>query len=75
MTIAENETQAVLLAGERLIAALAAEERLARSYKTHESSQTIFEQWVSIRQNVEALTGEYFTTNDEYLQGARRSAW
>jgi hypothetical protein len=67
MNIAENETQAVLLAGERLLAALAAEERLARLHNTHKSDRTIFDQWVSMRQNVETLTGEYFTTKDEYL--------
>jgi hypothetical protein len=71
---AQVDPHDVLTAGKRLLAALAAEQRLSRLHTTHAYDPIVFEQWLTMRRNVENLTDEYFTANDDYLeqQGPRR---
>ena len=72
--IAQVDTHDLLTAGKRLLAALAAEQRLSKLHTTHASDPIVFEQWITMRRNVEDLTDQYFTANDDYLeqQGPRR---
>lgn len=65
MRASENDTGQILMTGERLIAALAAEERLARLHTTDRSDPSIFERWMSMRGRVVKLRQEYFSLIDQ----------
>jgi hypothetical protein len=65
MRVPENDVEQLLMAGERLVAALAAEERLARLRTTDPSDRSIFERWMSKRSVVETLRQQYFSLIDE----------